>query len=617
MKTKTFVFAISGAIVIAFGACRLEKLQPWAEFTISPESGNEGTSFTLDASGSFDPEKGVLKYKWDYETDGTFDTEFSTAARNVHVFSRTGTFMVTLEVMNESGLRKSASKKLSVSLSNRPPVIPSLILPSDQATDVGITPDLKWSCADPDGDNLTYDVYFGTQTTPVKTGSTIETTYKPGTLLYDTGYYWKIIATDPRGGVTSGPVWSFRTSKQLHPPIVQTEAVTGITQTTASSGGTVTDDGGAQVTARGICWSETNLLPVITDNNISGGSGTGTFVCGMSNLKIRTRYHVRAYATNLLGTGYGDTLSFTTQGPLVTSPEVTTDAVTVFNTTTAVVGGNVVSDGGSAITERGFYYGLSADLPANGRKVLVANGTGPFSYGLTDLARGTTYYVMAFAGNGIAAPGYGKVEKFTTLLVEVVKPAVKTAIGAITFSTADVGGEVTSDGGSPVTEWGIYISKESNPSSPENKVKYPGGGTGKFMQVRLNLTPATNYYVSAYATNIAGTGHGEILTFKTNPEPAVPTVVTVQVLDTTATSATVIMAITDLGDSPVTEFGICYGGNPGPDLSGSVVRLYGGSKDIFRIGLTGLKSKTKYYARAYAKNNSGAGFGLDLTFTTK
>jgi hypothetical protein len=102
---------------------------------------------------------------------------------------------------------------------NHPPNTPSNPTPANGATNVDINADLSWNCSDPDGDPLTYDVYFDTNNPPVNKVSSgqSETTYDPGTLNFDTTYYWKIVAFDNQGGTTSGPVWSF-TTEENEPP---------------------------------------------------------------------------------------------------------------------------------------------------------------------------------------------------------------------------------------------------------------------------------------------------------------------------------------------------------------------------------------------------------------
>jgi hypothetical protein len=95
-------------------------------------------------------------------------------------------------------------------------------------------------------------------------------------------------------------------------PTVATAPVTGTTVTTAISGGQVTADGGAPVTARGVVWSATPD-PTISDNRTADGTGTGPFVSAMSGLAPGGTYYVRAYATNSAGTAYGDEISFATE----------------------------------------------------------------------------------------------------------------------------------------------------------------------------------------------------------------------------------------------------------------------------------------------------------------
>lgn len=95
-------------------------------------------------------------------------------------------------------------------------------------------------------------------------------------------------------------------------PTVTTTAASSITTTTASAGGNVTSDGGASVTSRGTCYS-TSANP--TTPCTSDGTGTGTFASSLSGLSTGTLYHIRAFATNSVGTSYGSDLTFTTSSP--------------------------------------------------------------------------------------------------------------------------------------------------------------------------------------------------------------------------------------------------------------------------------------------------------------
>lgn len=96
--------------------------------------------------------------------------------------------------------------------SNHPPITPSNPNPADGATNQPLAVTLSWTCSDPDGDDLTYNVYFGMPADPplVSSGQSSKT-YAPGTLYYATTYHWKIRAIDSQGDSKTGPIWDFTT----------------------------------------------------------------------------------------------------------------------------------------------------------------------------------------------------------------------------------------------------------------------------------------------------------------------------------------------------------------------------------------------------------------------
>lgn len=96
---------------------------------------------------------------------------------------------------------------------NVKPGKPSNPIPEDNETDVSLTTTISWDCIDYEGDPLTYDIYFGTSSSPsiVNPGQS-GTTYDPGTLIQETTYYWKIKAHDNHYNSTTGDVWQFTTS---------------------------------------------------------------------------------------------------------------------------------------------------------------------------------------------------------------------------------------------------------------------------------------------------------------------------------------------------------------------------------------------------------------------
>ena len=123
-----------------------------------------------------------------------------------------------------------------------------------------------------------------------------------------TTYYLISYATNEKG-TAYGNEQLFTSNPDL--PIVTTTPLSIITQTTATCGGNISSDGGATVTARGVCWS-TSPTPTLANSHNIEGSGTGLFESNLSTLSANTQFYIRAYATNSSGTGYGNEVNFTT-----------------------------------------------------------------------------------------------------------------------------------------------------------------------------------------------------------------------------------------------------------------------------------------------------------------
>ena len=101
------------------------------------------------------------------------------------------------------------------------------------------------------------------------------------------------------------------TTNPLGTPTVTTNEIINITANSAASGGNITDNGGSSITARGVCWSTTQN-PTISDSHTTDGTGTGSFTSNITGLSLDVTYYVRAYATNSIGTVYGQNRNFIT-----------------------------------------------------------------------------------------------------------------------------------------------------------------------------------------------------------------------------------------------------------------------------------------------------------------
>ena len=228
-------------------------------------------------------------------------------------------------------------------------------------------------------------------------------------------------------------------------PEVVTFPVSEITDNSAVCGGNVTSDGGAEVTARGVCWS-VSQNPTIDDNKTSDGSGVGSFTSNLINLTSNTTYYIRAYAVNSEGVSYGEEYSFTTlkvesedgngngngnEGEnggenedededededeiVIELPLVVTVSVADITETSAVCGGEVTSDGGAAITSRGVCWSVNQNPTVTDFYTEDGSGLGTFTSNIPNLAPNTQYYVRAYATNE-KGTSYGEEISFTTL----------------------------------------------------------------------------------------------------------------------------------------------------------------------------------------------------------
>jgi hypothetical protein len=152
----------------------------------------------------------------------------------------------------------------------------------------------------------------------------------------------------------SGYVYTGTTSPSA--PTVTTDSITSVTTTTAAGGGSVTYDGGATITAAGICWSSSEN-PTVADSHTVDDVGTGEFTSSLTSLSPNTAYYVRAYAINSVDTGYGVQRSFATLPTFTVSGYVTLPAKSVDGID------SVLMDGlpGDPLTDSTGYYIATVD----------------------------------------------------------------------------------------------------------------------------------------------------------------------------------------------------------------------------------------------------------------
>ena len=197
-------------------------------------------------------------------------------------------------------------------------------------------------------------------------------------------------------------------------PVLTTGQASEITINSALVSGNVTDDGGADVTARGICWG-TASMPVLDDKFKASGTGKGEFTCIVEELAPNTQYFARAYAENSVGIAYGNEVAFTTG---TAAPTVTTGQVSGVTATSAVCGGTVTYNGGGLITEKGICWSTTPDPDLQDTFTSSSTGTETFSSTMTNLLPGTRYYAKAYVKNA-GGTAYGEQIIFNTKLADI------------------------------------------------------------------------------------------------------------------------------------------------------------------------------------------------------
>ena len=145
-------------------------------------------------------------------------------------------------------------------------------------------------------------------------------TYNDLGLTPNTAYTYRMYSYNTAG---NSPMYSnevtLSTNNVIVLPILTTTPPNTITSSTTWSGGTISNDGGAAITARGIVWSTTSNPTIALATKTTDGTGIGNFTSTIVGLNANTTYYVKAYATNVVGTAYGTELSFTTSNSSNTS----------------------------------------------------------------------------------------------------------------------------------------------------------------------------------------------------------------------------------------------------------------------------------------------------------
>ncbi len=347
------------------------------------------------------------------------------------------------------------------------------------------------------------------------------------------------------------------------------------------------------------------------DATSSNGNGGGSFNAGIAQ-------------TNTAGANSGNgSVVFTyvggTAGPLVISP---TSASVSY--TTATLGGNVTSDGGSAVSGRGVCVSTSVNPAIGGTCFSTSGTTGVFTVGATSLSSATFYYYRAYATNANGTT-YSENGTFTTLTQSA--PTISSPTKSVTGSTtATLGGNITSGGSASIDARGVCYSVTATNASPQQGgtgvTCTPEGGTatGVFTMGITGLTTATGYSYKAYAHNSVGYAYTSADTFTTFGPPSTTTSAASSL---TTTSAILNSTVNPNGGS--TNVSYLWGTQAGvscdlqPNTLAGPTGLTGTSNlsgATTQATLSSLTANTTYYFCVMATNTYGTNYGSVTSVTT-
>ena len=438
-------------------------------------------------------------------------------------------------------------------------------------------------------------------------------------------------------------------------PFVTTGSVLGVTSTTATCSGEVVSDGGASVTARGVCWS-TNHNPTIADAHTSNGTGVGTFTSSLTGLTPGTTYYVRAYATNSEGTAYGEEKSFVTKNPPCPGiPTVTDHEGNVYNTvrignqcwmkenlrttTSPSTGTYLIPSAGTGNTYTGkqarwynddstTYAPMNYGLLYNWNAAVDTFNT---AYGETSVTTsGSNFVSVTFSGHrrGICPVGWH-------LPSDAEWTQLENYVGSQSYYTCDGNSSYIARALASETGWDSAYDNctiGSNDPGLNNATGFsavPAGHRyGSFVDAGHNALFWSSSQYPGYAHQAYNRdlyyNNADVYQYHSNKHEGIsvrclrdpgPFVTTGAALGVTTTTATCGGEVIDDGGFNVTARGICWSTHHNPTVADAHTSN-GTGIGSFTNSITGLTQGTTYYVRAYATTSEGTTYGIEKSFTT-
>ena len=424
-------------------------------------------------------------------------------------------------------------------------------------------------------------------------------------------YYVRAYATNS-AGTAYGNELSFTTAAPSV-PVPITFGIENITDISANCSAELMSDGGSSVTDRGICWSTTSGPTIALPTKFSDGAGTGFFIVPMTGLTPSTMYYVRSYATNSVGTGYGNEVTFTT---------------TAGGTSVTDIEGNIYN----IVT-----IGSQTWMAENLKTTLYNDGT-PIPKVVPDASwsiLSTPGYIWYNNDSVTYKPTYGALYNWYAVNTGNLCPTgwhVPTEAEWGTL-TSYLGGN--SVAGGKLKETGLIHWNSPNDGAT-NEVGFNGlpGGFRAYMGPYVGIgsegrfwtsseyTLSDAYYLTLNSNNPMSApsffsklfGHS-VRCIQGAVVVAAPAVTTGEPSSITMTDFSIGGTVNSDGGSTVIARGVCYSTSPNPTLANSFTSD-GTGNGPFVSSVTSLTPGVLYYVRSYATNSAGTNYGNEVSFST-
>lgn len=390
-------------------------------------------------------------------------------------------------------------------------------------------------------------------------------------------------------------------------PALSTTPASNITASTAVSGGSILDDGGASIIANGVCWG-INPNPSTTESKTVDAVGAAQFVSNINGLSPGSTYHVRGYATNSVGTSYGADMIFTTLGQ---APSSLVQSATGISATSATLNGTVNPNDLSTIVT--FEYGTTSSYGSSVAATpspVMGNTMVNVIAEVTGLLPATTYHYRVKTVNSLGTT-YSEDKTFTTAgqspTVTTTDATNKTTTGAMlngTVNANNTSSTVTFEYGL-TTNYGQSIPATQSPVTGYSNSSVSAGITG--------LAVGTTYHYRVKAINSIGTTLGNDMTFTTLG--LAPSATTLAACCLSTTGATLNGNVN--ANNALTTVSFEYGltSSYGQTVTASQSPVTGSSNTNVSAAISGLTAGTTYHFRVKAVNSIGVTYGGDMNFT--